>query len=74
MKIWLLGGKVAKFYGEYDGFVVRAESPEIARELAIQFIQKDAGGDNSEIFRTCPITEITTDGPSEVILDIYREG
>ena len=73
-KIWLLGGKVAKFYGEYDAFIVRAESPETARKLAIQFIKKDAGGDNSESFRTCPIREVTTDGPSEVILDVYRYG
>ena len=40
MKIWLLGERVAKFYGEYDGFVARAESPEIARELANQFIKE----------------------------------
>ena len=74
MKIWLLGGKVARFYGEYDAFVVRAESPEMARELAVQFIKMNGAGENSEIFRTCPIVEIKTSGPSEVILDVYRDG
>lgn len=74
MKIWLLGGKIARCYGEYNAFVVRAESPEIARELAIQFIKKDAGGDNSDSFRNCPIEEITIDGPPQVIFVHYREG
>jgi len=74
MKLWLLGAKIARHYGEYDAFVVRAETPELAREMAIQFIKKDAGGDNSESFRTCPIKEITVEGPPEIILDIYREG
>lgn len=74
MKIWLLGGKVAKFYGEYDAFVVRAESPEIARELAIQFVIKEAACDNTASFRTCPIKEITVDGPPEILLANFKDG
>lgn len=74
MKIWLLGGKVAKFYGEYNAFVVRAESPEIARELAIEFIKKDGAYGNARDFLTCPIDEVTTEGSADVILVDFKDG
>lgn len=74
MKLWLLGGKVAEFYGEYNAFVVRAETSEIARELAIQFIKKEAACDNTENFRTCSIEEITVNGPPIVILADFKDG
>lgn len=39
MPLWLLD-KIIKNYGEYDAFVVRAATPESAREVAIEHVKK----------------------------------
>jgi hypothetical protein len=71
MKIWLL--RVDDYdYGEYESFMIRAASPEIARELAIKQIRIDAAFDNSASFLTCPIEEVTVEGPATVLLSNYR--
>ena len=76
MKLWLLSRDENKGnYDEYIGFVIRAESEQAAREIAVKKVriyrEPDTRWLNSE-YAAC--TEITLDGDEGIILDSFNAG
>jgi len=74
MKLYLVERLYEINYGEYDSFVVRAES----KERALQFCQEESDefAYNKNTFRAenTKITELLNEGKEEIILGSYNAG
>ena len=67
MKIWLVENG-------HDRFVVRAESSNTAREIVADYATKyDYDALAVWLSDTATVTEVTTEGESEIILSKYRK-
>lgn len=67
MRLWLLKRTDQVGYDEYQGFVVRAETEEQARAVALEF---------DSVAEVCLMscTPIEVEGEAEVILESYHAG
>jgi len=73
MPLWLID-KLSKSYGEYDALVVRADTQELAREVAIEHVKKTGAWNNPDQIRTCSCVAIEASGPDGVILSSLIDG
>jgi hypothetical protein len=74
MTLWIIKG-LAQHYNEYDGFVVRAESSEQAKELAVEFIQKQGADycDTPQRIQISCCEQIDVNGPPSIILNSFKD-
>lgn len=70
MKLWLLGKKWAGGYDEFQGFVIRAVTPEVAMALAAKKARDERWLNPDRV--VCHRLE--EDGPEEIILEDFLSG